>query len=354
MSSSLPFGTCPVAIPGDGERITLAHGEGARMTRRLIERTILPRLGSAVGPHELNDAAHISMPSERLAFTTDSYVVSPLFFPGGDIGRLAVFGTVNDLAVSGAQPMWLSLSLIIEEGLPLGILEQVLESIKRAAQEAGVQITTGDTKVVPHGAADGLFINTSGIGRALEPPVSGPGSIQAGDELIITGPIGCHGLAILAARESLDLQPPPESDCASLWPLVSALHAAGLLQHVRAMRDATRGGLTAVLHEWSNACDLTLSIDETRIPITPSVRGASELLGLNPLYIANEGTMLLAVEPRHTAPIMAALRAQSPGDQACVIGAAQQRASVPVIVSRVTGTPRPLDEASGVLLPRIC
>ena len=265
-----------------------------------------------------------------------------------------MFGTVNDLAVSGAEPLWLSLSLIIEEDLPLVILELVLDSIALAAQEAGVQILTGDTKVVPRGAADRLFINTSAIGRGLEPSVPGPPSIQTGDALIITGPIGRHGLAILAAREELDLQPPPESDTANLWPLVSKLDEAGLLQHVHAMRDATRGGLAAVLHEWAAACGLTLTIDESRIPITPNVRGASELLGLDPLYIANEGVMLLAVEPEQITPLLTTLGSHPTGQQASTIGTAEQRQSAPVIVNRTTGTRRPLDEASGTLLPRIC
>ena len=354
MSDALPFGTCPVAIPADGDRITLAHGEGARLTRRLIEQTILPRLGAAAEKHGLNDAAHLPVPPGRLAFTTDSFVVSPLFFPGGDIGRLAVFGTVNDLAVSGAEPLWLSLSLIIEEGLPIVVLEQVLDSIAEAACESGVQISTGDTKVVPRGAADGLFINTSGIGRVLEPCVPGPSSIQEDDELIITGPIGRHGLAILSAREELNLQPPPESDCANLWPPVQTLHETGLLQHVRAMRDATRGGVAAVLHEWAAACGLTMGIDESRIPVTPDVRGACELLGLDPLHIANEGTILLAVDCRHVKQVTATLRAESSGKQAGVLGAVMSREATPVIVRRMTGALRPLDEASRTLLPRIC
>ncbi|MDA0591637.1 MAG: hydrogenase expression/formation protein HypE [Planctomycetota bacterium] len=274
--------------------------------------------------------------------------------PGGDIGRLAVFGTVNDLAVSGAEPLWLSLSLIIEEGLPIVVLEQVLDSIAIAACESGVQISTGDTKVVPRRAADGLFINTSGIGRVLEPPVPGPSSIQSGDELIITGPIGRHGLAILSAREELDLHPPPQSDCANLWPLVSTLHNTDLLRHVRAMRDATRGGVAAVLHEWAAACGLTMSIDESRIPITPDVRGASELLGLDPLYIANEGTMLLAVEPGLSDSLLTTLRKLPAGHGANTIGAVQPSASAPVVIARRTGTFRPLDDASGTILPRIC
>lgn len=359
MNDSQRFGVCPVSIPIEGDRITLAHGEGARLTRRLIELTILPRLGIASDNHGLNDAAQLSISSDgehsnRLAFTTDSFVVSPLFFPGGDIGRLAVFGTVNDLAVAGAQPMWISLSLILEEGLPLAVLEQVLDSIANAASEACVQIATGDTKVVPKGAADGMFINTSGIGRVLEPAVGGPTSIQVGDQLVVSGPIGRHGLAILAAREELDLQPPLESDCGSLWPLVDSIHAASLLRHVRAMRDATRGGVAAVLHEWAAGCSMTMSIEESLLPVTPEVRGAGELLGLDPVYIANEGSMLLAIDADHSDTLVATLRNHAIGERASVIGSVSHAGSVPVTITRLKAAARPLDEASGTLLPRVC
>lgn len=353
MNQPTGFGVCPVAVSPTSPRITLAHGEGARLTRRLIDETILPRLGAAADGHGLNDAACLAVDGKRLAFTTDSFVVSPLFFPGGDIGRLAVFGTVNDLAVSGAEPLVLSLSLILEEGLPLIVLEQVLDSVREAAQEARVRIVTGDTKVVPCGAVDGLFINTSGIGQVLGPTLSGPSSIQEGDAVLLTGPIGRHGLAVLAAREQLNLQPPFESDCGSLWPLVRDLSATGLLTHVRAMRDATRGGLAAVLHEWSAMCRQTFHLEEARLPIPPDVRGASELLGLDPLHIANEGAMVLVVDSNVATAIEAKLREHAIGSHACRIGDIQPLGPSPV-VAHGPGAPRAIDEPTGTLLPRIC
>ncbi|MBI1312178.1 hydrogenase expression/formation protein HypE [bacterium] len=344
---------CPIPIPADSDRISLAHGEGGRLMRRLIEEQILPRFrdsGDAV--RSPGDAALLPAIDSGLALTTDSFVASPLFFPGGDVGRLAVFGTVNDLVVAGAEPLWLSLSLIIEEGLPVAVLERVLDSAAAAAVEAGVRIVTGDTKVVPRGAADGLFLNTSGVGRILEPAPPGPESLQPGDELIISGPIGRHGIAILAAREQLGLTPSPETDCACLREPARCLRDAAI--PVRAMRDATRGGVTAVLHEWAAASGHTLTIDAIAIPTTPDVRGAAELLGLDPLHIANEGTMLIAVPQGTGAAAVAALQGSAISREATVIGRLGQRGVAPVTVVRALGREQPLDEPSGILLPRIC
>lgn len=321
--------------------------------RQLIEERILPRFrGSSDAFQPPGDAALLQQVDGPLAVTTDSFVVSPLFYPGGDIGRLAVFGTVNDLVVAGAEPLWLTLSLIIEEGLPIAVLERVLDSATAAAVEADVQIVAGDTKVVPHGAADGLFLNTSGIGRVLEPVPPGPQTLQAGDELIVTGPIGRHGIAILAAREQLGLTPPPETDCACLRESVEALRDTAI--PVRAMRDATRGGVTAVLHEWAAASRLTLTVDESTIPLTPDVRGAAELLGLDPLHIANEGTMLVAVPTGSGDAAVEALKRSPVSSVASVIGQVASRRIAPVTVVRSLGRELPLDEPSGVLLPRIC
>ncbi len=349
---------CPVSLGHNPDRVTLAHGEGGRLMRELIEGTILPRFGHDSELRAPPDAAVLPQVTGNLAFTTDSFVVSPLFFPGGDIGRLAVFGTVNDLAVAGALPLWISLSLIIEEGLPIPVLEHILESAAAAAQEAGAQIVAGDTKVVPAETADGLFVTTSGIGRVLPPPPLGPETLHVGDELIVSGPIGRHGIAILVAREQLGLNPPPETDCACLLDPVQQLRDAELLFGgrcvVRAMRDATRGGVTAVLHEWAQACGQTLSVRESDIPTTPDIRGAAELLGLDPLQIACEGTMLVAVKSGTGKAAVRALRNSSTSRDAAIIGEVKKRGLAPVSIQRALGTEQPLDELSGAMLPRIC
>lgn len=349
---------CPVSIGTNADRVTLAHGEGGRLMRELIEGLILPRVSGDCDSVSPPDAAILPACNGELAFTTDSFVVSPLFFPGGDIGQLAIFGTVNDLAVAGACPLWISLSLIIEEGLPVAVLERVLDSAAEAAGEAGVRIVAGDTKVVPAGTADGLFLTTTGIGRVLPPPPLGPETLEAGDELIVSGPVGRHGIAILVAREQLGLIPPPETDCGCLVDPVQRLRDAGLMSEshnvVRAIRDATRGGVTAVLHEWSQACGKTLSLREADVPLTPDVRGAAELLGLDPLHIACEGTMLVAVKGGFGDVAVTALR-NSPLAQASVtIGHVTERGLAPVIIQRALGTCQPLDEPSGAMLPRIC
>lgn len=350
---------CPVAVSGDSERISLAQGEGGRLTRRLIEERVLPRFrqsddaGSPPG-----DAAILPPVAGSLAFTTDSFVVSPLFFPGGDIGRMAVFGTVNDLVVAGAEPMWISLALIIEEGVPVSVLERVLDSAAAAAVEAGVRIVAGDTKVVPRGAADGLFLNTSGVGRVIDPAPPGPESLKPGDQLMVSGPIGRHGIAILAAREQLGLTPAPETDCACLKEPVKSLRHRNLFRENRsgvlALRDATRGGVTAVLHEWAAACAHTLTINAAEVPVAAETRGAAELLGLDPLHIANEGTMLMAVTADCCADAVAALHELPLTRKAAIVGQVCPRTPTPVTVVRALGKEQPLDEPSGAMLPRIC
>ncbi|MFY9252331.1 MAG: hydrogenase expression/formation protein HypE [Fuerstiella sp.] len=333
-------------------RITLAHGEGARATRELITNRILTRFDNE-HLRQLSDATQLDVASDRIAMTTDSFVVSPMIFPGGDIGSMAVYGTVNDLAVSGAVPRWLSLALIIEEGLELSILDKILDSIASAAERCGVVIVTGDTKVVPRGAADGIFINTTGIGELNSSVIAGPRSIRAGDLLIVSGPIGRHGIAVLSAREELALEPPPQSDSAPLHNSVACLRK-NVGEAVKAIRDATRGGVSAVLHEWATECNLTMQLDETRIPITDDVRGASELLGLDPLYIANEGTMVIAVDPAAEAEALAALRSIPESHNAVVIGRVTARKVSPVTIQRMLGVEQPVDEPTGALLPRIC
>jgi hydrogenase expression/formation protein HypE len=343
---------CPVTVSTNSDRVMLAHGEGGRMMRKFVRQRIIEPLSNKQLV-SMDDAARLPKIDGPLAMTTDSFVVSPLFFPGGDIGSLCVFGTVNDLAVSGARPLYLSLSLILEEGLPLSTLDRVLSSIAAAAKQANVQVVAGDTKVVPHGAADGIFINTTGIGRLIEPLIPGPHHLCEGDELIVTGSIGRHGIAVLCAREELALKPPPVSDCGSLAPITERLRDA-LGNRIRAMRDATRGGVAAVLHEWAEASGLTLAIEESSIPVSTDVRGACELLGLDPLHIANEGTMLIAVERGACADALAALHALPESRQAARIGSVVSKQLSAVTITRMFGRQQPLDEPQGLPLPRIC
>lgn len=343
---------CPVPIPEDGERILLAHGEGGRLMRKLVRDHIISALGSDL-LRALDDAARLPRIDGPLAMTTDSFVVSPLFFPGGDIGSLSVFGTVNDLAVNGARPLYLTLSLILEEGFPLALFDHVLRSVARAARQSGVQVVAGDTKVVPHGAADGLFINTTGVGELIKPVPPGPGGLRAGDELIVTGPIGRHGIAVLCAREDLALASPPQSDSAPLVE-VAALLQERLGTRLRAMRDATRGGVAAVLHEWAEASRLTLSVIDNDVPVSPAVHGACELLGLDPLHVANEGTMVVAVEPQGVQDALTALHSISESAGAARIGTVTTRQIAPVTIRRTLGSEQPLDAPLGAPLPRIC
>lgn len=343
---------CPVSIPANTEYVTLAHGEGGRLSRKLIQERILYSLNNEY-LNVLNDAAQLPQIKGPLALTTDSFVVLPLFFPGGDIGSLAVFGTVNDLAVSGARPLWLTLSLIIEEGFSLPILDRILESIAWAAQETGIKVVAGDTKVVPRGTADGLFINTAGVGELIAPIPPGPTTLQVDDELIISGPIGRHGIAVLAAREELALEPLPLSDCGSLIRPVERLRNELGVQ-LRCLRDATRGGVAAVLHEWAEASELTLSINERSIPVSPEVRGVCELLGLDPLHMANEGTMVIAVKEGSGAAALQTLQSRSETADARLIGKVNPQGIAPVTIRRTLGAEQPLDDPLGSPLPRIC
>lgn len=342
---------CPVPSIGTGHTVTLAHGEGGYLSRRLIQERIARALASPLLDTE-RDAAILPASHGPLAMTTDSFVVSPLIFPGGDIGSLAVFGTANDLAVSGAKPHWLSLSLILEEGLDFAVLDRILASISAAATLADVSIVTGDTKVVPRGAADRLFINTCGVGELLEHVPPGAAQLQRGDQLIVSGPIARHGIAVLEAREGFGFDPPPTSDCAPLWPLVAALDAAGV--RPRALRDATRGGVAAVLHEWSAASGQTLIVAESAVPVLPETRAACELLGLDPLHIANEGTLVAAVAPHEVEHALAILQGMPTARHARVIGEVHLFTGVTVAVRRALGRLQPLDEPLGAPLPRIC
>jgi hydrogenase expression/formation protein HypE len=350
MSTTPPILACPTG-PITTDRVMLAHGEGGRLMRRLIEQRILPVFENQF-LRLAGDAAILPAVQGPLAMTTDSFVVSPLFFPGGDIGSLAVYGTVNDLVVAGAQPRWISLAMILEEGLEIATLERVLASVAEAAERAGVLVVTGDTKVVPRGAADQVFLNTTGIGEVVTAAPPGPRNLEIGDELIVTGPIGRHGIAVLAVREGFNFEPPPRSDSAPLVDAVEALRNAAI--PLRALRDATRGGVGAVLHEWAESSGKTLLINEDQVPVTDDVRGACELLGLDPLQVANEGTMLVAVPPGTAAHALQILRGVPETANAVCIGQVEARRLAAVIVKRATGQLTPLDEPGGAPLPRIC
>jgi hydrogenase expression/formation protein HypE len=345
------IGACPLPAK-EKERILLGHGSGGRLTAELIEKLFVPAFDNAA-LKELDDQAVLAIGGgARLAFTTDSYVVSPIFFPGGDIGELAVNGTINDLAVGGARPLALSLALILEEGLALDDLARVVESVRRAAGRAGVAIVTGDTKVVDRGSADRIFINTAGVGLVREGLTLGSARIRPGDRILVSGTMGDHGIAILARREGLELGGDVRSDTAPLHDLVSAILDA--CPDVHAMRDPTRGGLAAVLHEIATRRDLGVSIDESSVPVSDVVRGASELLGLDPLFVANEGK-LVAFVPEHGADhVLAAMRAHPLGERASLIGVVTEEHRGLVRSVTAVGGERLLDLPLGESLPRIC
>jgi hydrogenase expression/formation protein HypE len=334
----------------DDETILLAHGSGSRLSHDLIEKNLLPSLTNPLLA-KLDDSAVFDL-SGRLAFTTDSYVVSPIFFPGGDIGKLAVCGTVNDLSTSGATPLYLSLSFIIEEGLTLDELKKIVGSIRTAANEAGVTIVTGDTKVVNRGSADKLFINTSGIGEIPEGVDISGSNARVGDKVILSGAIGEHGIAVVSQREGLKFSVPIKSDCAPLNKMVSEMLQASSLIHC--LRDPTRGGLATTLNELASQSGVGITIEEDKIPIHDGVRGACELLGFDPLYVANEGKMVAIVAPEDTSKILAKVKRNKYGAQAAVIGEVTAERKGKVIMKTRLGASRILDMLSGELLPRIC
>jgi hydrogenase expression/formation protein HypE len=339
-----------------GSVVTLAHGGGGRAMRDLVAEMFLPAFDNpALGM--LEDQARLELgalavPGARLAFTTDGFVVQPLEFPGGDIGKLAVCGTVNDLAVGGATPLWLSCAVVIEEGFAFERLRRIVESMRAAAAEAGVAIVTGDTKVVERGAADGLFITTSGVG--VLPPGRDLAAInvRAGDVVLVNGPLGDHGAAVMAARGDLALETSLISDCRPLNGLMSALLAAAL--GTRCARDATRGGVAAVLNEIAAAAKLGVAIDEAKIPVRPEVDGLCEILGLDPLYLANEGTLVAVVPPEQVDAALATLRSRADGAEACAIGEITTGPAGDVVMRTRLGGERLVDLMIGDQLPRIC
>ncbi|MBM3172326.1 MAG: hydrogenase expression/formation protein HypE [Chloroflexi bacterium] len=334
----------------DDDIILLAHGSGSRLSHELIEKNLLPPLANPLLA-KLDDSAVFDL-SGKLAFTTDSYVVSPIFFPGGDIGKLAVCGTVNDLAMSGAKPLYLSLSLIIEEGLTLGELRKVVDSIKAAAQEAGVTIVTGDTKVVNKGGADRLFINTSGIGIVPKGVDISGSNAQTGDKVILSGSIGDHGIAVMSQREGLKFSVPVQSDCAPLNRLVAEMLETS--PRIHCLRDPTRGGLATTLNEFARQSSAGIRIEEDKIPVHDGVRGACELLGFDPLYVANEGKLVAIVDPGDSEKILKKMKRNRYGKDAAVIGEVTANHRGKVVMKTRLGSSRIVDMLSGELLPRIC
>ncbi len=329
----------------------LAHGGGGTLSHRLIEELFRPAFGSQHF-EACHDGALLDVRAERLAFTTDSYVVQPLFFPGGDIGTLAVNGTVNDLAMCGARPLYLSAGFILEEGLPMETLWRVACSMGEAARQAGVRIVTGDTKVVDRGKGDGVFINTAGVGALEHADDVAPWSIRSGDALLLSGDVGRHGIAIMAEREGLAFETTIRSDCAPVSGLVLELLATGM--RVRCLRDLTRGGLASALVEIAEAARLHLKIDEAAIPVLEEVGGACELLGFDPLYVANEGRFVAFVPPEDAERALSLLRAHPLGEGAALIGTAEEAAEGLVTMRTRIGATRIVDMLSGEQLPRIC
>lgn len=332
------------------DKILLAHGSGGRLSHDLIKNTLLRMLGNPM-LNRLDDSAVFDI-NGRLAFTTDSYVVSPLFFPGGDIGKLAVCGTVNDLSMAGAEPLYLSLSLIIEEGFSLDQLERVIRSVQETAAEAGVTVVTGDTKVVNRGAADSLFINTAGVGIVpADLDVSSSGA-RIGDKVILSGPIGDHGIALISQRESLTFESPVESDCAPLNTLVKEVLQT--TPHIHCLRDPTRGGLASTLNEFAESSGVGVRIKEDKLPIKKTVLATCELMGFDPLYIANEGKLVAVVDSRDAEAVLQRIRENPYGREAEIIGEIVEDHSGRVIMETRLGTSRIIDLLSGELLPRIC
>lgn len=333
-------------------QIVMAHGSGGRMTHDLVRDTFLRELDN---PRLLasNDAAVLLLPEGgRLAVCTDSHVVWPLFFPGGDIGRLAVCGTVNDLAMMGAVPLGLTAGFILEEGLELEVLERVVSSMRQAAEEAGVEIVAGDTKVVQRGKADGLYINTAGVGEIPDGVVLGGERARPGDVVILSGTVGDHGIAVLSARGELGLDVDVRSDLAPLNHLVAAMLRASRKIHV--LRDPTRGGLATTLNEIARQSGVAIVIEEARVPVRPAVAAACELLGFDPFYVANEGKLVALVERTDAERVLAVMRADRCGAEAAIVGEVHPAPAGRVLMRTAIGSQRVLDMLSGELLPRIC
>jgi hydrogenase expression/formation protein HypE len=334
----------------DESVIQLAHGGGGRLTRELIEREIVPRFGC--GPlRGLPDGATLPAPGEQIVFTTDSFVVQPLEFPGGNIGDLAVHGTVNDIAVCGGEPRWLSLALILEEGLPLAVLRRVLDAVRDAAADCGVAVATGDTKVVARGQCDGIYVNTAGLGRALPEFLLGADRIREGDCVLASGTLADHGMAVLAARQGLDFMAGPKSDTGPVHRLVLAARDFG--PALRFMRDPTRGGAAATLNEVVDGRPFGVELSERGLPLAPATKAVSEMLGIDPLHAASEGRLLAFCAPDACEAVLSRWRALPEGAGAVCIGAVTRDAGR-VLLRTLAGGRRLVDVPRGELLPRIC
>jgi hydrogenase expression/formation protein HypE len=342
---------CPVPVQ-PSEQIVLGHGSGGRLMHGLIETLFLPafdnpvlRAGNDAGGVQISDVG-------RLAISTDSHVVWPLFFPGGDIGRLAVCGTVNDVSMLGAEPRYLTASFILEEGLETAVLRRVAESMREAGHEAGVEIIAGDTKVVEKGKADGLYITTAGVGTIVQGIEIGGGKARPGDKVILSGSIGDHGIAVLSARGELGFEAQVQSDIAPLNHLVRKMLAASTRIHV--LRDPTRGGLATSLNEIAQASKVGIVLEEGSIPVQPAVQSACEMLGFDPLYVANEGKLLAIIDEQDVDLVLQAMRKERYGEHAAVIGTVTEQPAGRVLMKNLIGSHRVVDELSGEMLPRIC
>ncbi len=341
--------SCPLPV-ADRRTIVLGHGSGGRLTAQLVHDIFVPAFDNEI-LRRLDDQAVLSLGGARIAFTTDSFVVTPLFFPGGDIGKLAVHGTVNDLAMCGARPLYLSAAFIMEEGLPMDQLSRIVASMAEAAKAAGVAIVTGDTKVVNKGSADKLFVTTTGIGLAPDGVAIAAANARPGDKVILSGPIGDHGMAVFSQRENLEFEAAIESDTAPLFGLVEAMLGAG---EVHALRDPTRGGLGTSLCEIAGSAGVGVEIHAARIPVREEVRAACEILGMDPLFVANEGKLVAFVAPGSADAILAAMRRAPYGRDAAIIGEAVGAHPGMVLMKTEIGGARVLDLPFGEQLPRIC
>jgi hydrogenase expression/formation protein HypE len=342
--------SCPIPLD-KYPAIVMAHGGGGRLMNKLIDKMLIRTFDNPI-LDQRHDSAVLNMSGKKIAYTTDSYVIKPWLFPGGDIGTLAIFGTANDLAMSGARPKYLSLGLILEEGFSLEHLWHIVQSMQKAATEAGVQIVTGDTKVVEKGKGDGIFINTSGIGVIEHNLNIGPGAIRQDDIIIINGDLARHSIAVMAEREAWEFQNVIESDCAFLGNLVQDVIAGGIEIHM--MRDLTRGGLASALNEIGELCDFSFLITESTIPVREEVRGACEILGLDPLYAANEGKLMMVVREKDGERALEIMKKSPAGRESVIIGKVMDKDFAPVMVESFMGARRILDMKSGEQLPRIC
>jgi hydrogenase expression/formation protein HypE len=342
--------SCPVPLSSK-DSILLGHGSGGRLSAELLREVILPAFANPV-LGRLDDQAVVSVNGSRLAFTTDSFVVKPLFFPGGDIGSLAAHGTINDLAMGGAQPLFLSVAFIIEEGLPMEVLRRVVGSLRDAARKAGVEVVTGDTKVVEKGSGDGIFINTSGIGLVSDGIELSADRATPGDRIVLSGTIGDHGITILGQREGLEFESAVESDTAPLHTLVAEM--LNVTPQFRCFRDPTRGGLSSSLNEIAAQSRVGIELEEREIPLRDEVRGACEMLGLDPLYVANEGKLVAIVDPAKADAVLEAMRKHPLGREARIIGTVTESHPGLVTLRTPLGTTRIVDMLASDQLPRIC